>query len=1651
MVMRKMVFTCFAVAVLVSALSAQTELINNGTFSNGSTSWYFGNYGGSASGSVINNEYRILVTTAGSEHWHAQFTQSGVPLVQGKTYIFSFDAYKGTQNAGTQTMQVNIGQSNDPYTSYFGNQNQMVTLTYTKTRYTFIVTMTYANDNNARVEFNCGKSTGSFYLDNVSLQEQPQNQPRLSAEPLALDFGTVFVGSSAARTVTVHNAGTATTTVNAVQTSSGQFAVTMTTPFSVAAGNSVTLPVSFTPTAAGSISGDVTVYSNASDNPVITVGCDGVAILPGLSVTPARFDFTSQPGTAVTATMRLANSSELPVNWNLFSSGGWLSVSPTAGSVGAGSGINCTVRANSASEGNFTGTITIIHSADNIPSPVIVPVTFSVHSGYQPTSPYIRDPEQSIDFVRDLAAFRMRQRDNTNGGFYTNIDRQGNSTGANEKALCGQSRIAYAFVRAFMLTGDETYLEYAHHALKFLYQHGWNDGWYFVTDLQGGYVSHWGHNDWWSFQQHYALVGITAMVEATGGTMNWNDGVENDHTWLMRGINSNYTRLWDSNEATKGYFEHANTAWTSKWNKGFTPTVDGVTTHALLMSLMYDSLNHDTRLVELADNIVDHLIASMANAAAGFPEVYTSDWTIDNGNTSMDIGHGYKTAWVLLRAYLMHPEHPEYLTSAQALMQDLWVHGCYDTLHGAPYRYVNWQTGNVTSKDKDFWMVEQGYTAGIMGYYTTDDQTLRDRYMKIADGSINFFMNHMLDPVYGESYAVVSEDGSSIVDGSKGGFFTAGYHAVELGYYAYLYGSLFYRDQPVELYYYYSVAQTERSFRLTPIAIEDEKLKILAMTLDGQPYTDFNTDTREVHLPAGVGGKLKVTFGFTPPVAYTVTATAGSGGAITPSGVRNVTEGSSLTFAISPDTYYRIADVRVDGSSVGTIPSYTFSNIAANHTINATFVALPVYSISASAETGGSITPDGVTQVHQGESQSYAIRVNAGYRIADVLVDGTPVGTDTAYTFSNVTANHTISVTFDEIPVYTITASASAGGTVSPSGNIAVSEGDAQTFNFTPSNGYEVTAVTVDGQAVANRASYTFSNVTANHTIAVAFSIKHYTITATSGAGGSISPSGTITVEHGASQTFNIGVNSGYELVSLSVDGSSVTRSSSYTFTSVTASHTISATFAIISPVVYQINTGSGNNVSPFVSDRYGNGGTMRTVSNSITISGITDPAPQGVYQSERYGNSTYTFPELTPGVEYTVRLHFAELYWTSSGKRRFNVQINGSTVLSNFDIYTATGGRYRAAVREFTVTSNGSGQIVINFQTVTDNATIEGIEILETVPNEPPHILTPAAASPQMVTGTTTALSVLGGDDMDESTLTYTWSTTGSVPAAVSFSANGTNSAKNSTATFTRAGQYTVRVIVRDQGNKTDSSFVTVTVNQTATSMTVSPESTPVDINTTRQFTASVLDQFGVALSTQPSVSWTVNGGGTISSSGLFTAGGSAGGPFAVTATAGNVNATATVTVTEPPSAVYQINTGSYNSYSPFNGDNYGSGGTMRSISNGIDRSGVTDPAPQGVYQSERYGNSTYTLPNLTPNSTYRVRLHFAETYWTSSGKRRFNVVINGSTVISNYDIYAVTGARYKAVVREFTATANGSGQIVINFQTVTDNATIEGIEILR
>jgi|GEM_PF-318331 len=180
---------------------------------------------------------------------------------------------------------------------------------------------------------------------------------------------------------------------------------------------------------------------------------------------------------------------------------------------------------------------------------------------------------------------------------------------------------------------------------------------------------------------------------------------------------------------------------------------------------------------------------------------------------------------------------------------------------------------------------------------------------------------------------------------------------------------------------------------------------------------------------------------------------------------------------------------------------------------------------------------------------------------------------------------------------------------------------------------------------------------------------------------------------------------------------------------------------------------------------------------------------------------------------------------------------------------------------------------------------------------NAAPTVATAAAASPGTVTATTTALSVLGADDAGEAALTYTWSASG--PGVVSYSANGTNAARNAVATFSQAGAYSFTCTIMDAGGLSVASSVNVTVNQALTAINVTPATASINVNATQQFSAAGVDQFGQAMTA--SVVWSViSGGGSINASGLYTAAASAG-SATVQAVSGGVSDTAAVTIVAP------------------------------------------------------------------------------------------------------------------------------------------------------
>ena len=234
-----------------------------------------------------------------------------------------------------------------------------------------------------------------------------------------------------------------------------------------------------------------------------------------------------------------------------------------------------------------------------------------------------------------------------------------------------------------------------------------------------------------------------------------------------------------------------------------------------------------------------------------------------------------------------------------------------------------------------------------------------------------------------------------------------------------------------------------------------------------------------------------------------------------------------------------------------------------------------------------------------------------------------------------------------------------------------------------------------------------------------------------------------------------------------------------------------------------------------------------------------------------------------------------------------------GDGTLSSGGIYTAPSTATTATLVATSAAVNGIARVNVSSATLA--------------------VATAAAAVPATVVGTTTNLSVLGADTNGEADLSYTWEAT-SIPGGATapvFSANGGNAAKDTTATFSMAGDYTFEVTITDSSGNSTTSDVSVAVDQTLDAIQVTPASPTVAVDGTVQLTATPVDQFGNAIS-GATVDWQamVDGTNVVNSSGLVSAPDS---PMTVTvvATSGALSQSTAVSVTDSLTAMFALGNG--------------------------------------------------------------------------------------------------------------------------------------------
>ena len=256
-------------------------------------------------------------------------------------------------------------------------------------------------------------------------------------------------------------------------------------------------------------------------------------------------------------------------------------------------------------------------------------------------------------------------------------------------------------------------------------------------------------------------------------------------------------------------------------------------------------------------------------------------------------------------------------------------------------------------------------------------------------------------------------------------------------------------------------------------------------------------------------------------------------------------------------------------------------------------------------------------------------------------------------------------------------------------------------------------------------------------------------------------------------------------------------------------------TDTVIWVVANAVNSGGGA-VGQFAPDAYFSGGATSSSANTIDTNGVINAAPQGVYQTSRFGNFSYVFPGLVTSSNYLIRLHFADYFWTTTNQRVFNVSINGAQVLTNFDIIAAAGAPNRANIQQFIAAPDNNGQITIQYTTTKDNALSSGLELIPNglVSNRPPVIVVNSPVGALATLNNTNSALVLNTSVTDDgnpqpSNLTMWWTQIAG-PAGVIFSSSN---APVTTALFPQSGAYILQLTASD-GQLQTVQNINVTVN---------------------------------------------------------------------------------------------------------------------------------------------------------------------------------------------------------------------------------------------
>jgi anti-anti-sigma factor len=431
------------------------------------------------------------------------------------------------------------------------------------------------------------------------------------------------------------------------------------------------------------------------------------------------------------------------------------------------------------------------------------------------------------------------------------------------------SRMVYGFATAYLLTGEDKYLEGAEKGTEYLREHlrfiDHKDDivyWYHAVDVKGGHErkifgSEFGddYDAIPAYEQIYALAGPTQTYRITG-----DPAIRSDIEMTL-----NLFQKYYRDPEKGGYFSHldpvtfdpkAESLGQNRGKKNWNSVGDHAPAYLINLVLASGDPKHVEMLVDTGDTITKYF--QDYDNAPFVQEKFFEDWKKDEHwgwqqNRGV-VGHNLKIAWNLMRIHSLAPkqEYVEFARKIASVMPSIGGDqqrcGWYDVMErklsdGQKFHRYAWHDR------KAWWQQEQG----ILAFLIMDGILDEPEYKKLARESVAFYNAFFLDHDSNGVYFNVLATGIPYLMGTerlKGSHSMSGYHSTELCYLSAVYSNLLVTKQPLDLHFKPKPgAFGDNVLRVSPDILPPGSIKIEEVWIDGARWTDFDAENLTVNLP----------------------------------------------------------------------------------------------------------------------------------------------------------------------------------------------------------------------------------------------------------------------------------------------------------------------------------------------------------------------------------------------------------------------------------------------------------------------------------------------------------------------------------------------------------------------------------------------------------------------------------------------------------------------------------------------------------------------------------------------------------------------------------------------------------------------------------